>query len=57
MEFDVETIRSVQARLNILRKGIVSDKNSVNYYKTLLKKTPEEKEENIGIRCMYADLM
>ena len=41
MEFDVETIKSVQARLNILRKGIVIDENFVNYYKTLLEKTPE----------------
>jgi hypothetical protein len=42
MEFDVETIKSVQERLNILRKGFVSDENSVNYYKTLLEKSPEE---------------
>jgi rubrerythrin len=57
MEFDEETIKSVQGRLNILRKGIVSEENSVNYYKTLLEKTPEDSEENIGIRRMYADLM
>ena len=42
MEFYVETIKSVQARMNILRKGTVSYENSVNYYKTLLEKTPED---------------
>ena len=57
MEIDKETIKSVQGRLNILRKGIVSEENSVNYYKTLLEKTPEDTEENIGVRRMYADLM
>jgi rubrerythrin len=57
MDFDEETIKSVQGRLNILRKGIVSEENSVNYYKTLLDKTPEDTEENIGVRRMYADLM
>ncbi|MFT4578905.1 MAG: rubrerythrin [Nitrospinales bacterium] len=57
MDFDEETIRSVQGRLGILRKSIVSEENSVNYYKTLLEKTPEDSEENIGIRRMYADLM
>ncbi len=57
MDFDEETIKSVQGRLNILRKGIVSEENSVNYYKTLLEKTSEDTEENIGIRRMYADLM
>ncbi|MBT5469312.1 MAG: hypothetical protein HOK41_01795 [Nitrospina sp.] len=57
MEFDEETIGSVQGRLNILRKGIVSEENSVNYYKTLLEKTPQDSDENIGFRRMYADLM
>ncbi len=57
MEFDEETIGSVQARLNILRKGIVSEENSVNYYKTLLEKTPQDSDEDIGTRRMYADLM
>lgn len=57
MEFDEETILSVQGRLNILRKGIVIEENSVNYYKTLLEKTPEDSEENIGVRRMYNDLM
>jgi len=57
MDFDEETIKSVHGRLNILRKSIVSEENSVNYYKTLLEKTPEDSEENIGIRRMYGDLM
>lgn len=57
MEFDEETVGSIKGRLNILRKGIVSEENSVNYYKTLLEKTPEDSEENIGIRRMYSDLM
>ena len=42
MEFYVETIKSVQARMNILRKGTVSYENYVNYYKTLLEKTFED---------------
>ena len=57
MDFDEETIKSVQGRLDILRKSIVSEENSVNYYKTLLEKTPEDSEESIGVRRMYADLM
>jgi rubrerythrin len=57
MDFDEETINTVEGRLNILRKGIVSEENSVNYYKTLLEKTPDDSEENIGIRRMYADLL
>ena len=57
MEFNKETIKSLQGRMGILRKGIVSEENSVNYYKTLLDKTPEDSEENIGIRRMYTDLM
>ena len=57
MEIDKETKKSVQARLNILLKGIVNVKISVTDYKTLLEKTPEDSEVNIGIRRMYADLM
>ena len=57
MEFDVETIKSVQDRLNILLKGIVNVKISVTDYKTLLEKTPEDSEVNIGIRRMYVGLM
>ncbi len=57
MEFDKETISSVVGRLKILRKGIVSEENSVNYYKTILEKPPEDTDENIGIRRMYDDLM
>jgi rubrerythrin len=57
MESNKETPETVQARLNVLRKGIVSEKNSVNYYKTLIDKTPEDSETNIGMRRMYYDLM
>jgi hypothetical protein len=57
MEIDKETIKSVQARLNILLKGIVNVKISVTDYKTLLEKTPEDSEVNIGIRRMYVGLM
>ena len=57
MEIDKETKKSVQARLNILLKDIVNVKISVTDYKTLLEKTPEDSEENIGIRRMYVGLM
>mgnify|MGYP005659014597 FL=1 len=57
MEPDKETPETIQARLDILRKGIVSEENSVNYYKTLIEKTPEDSDANIGMRRMYSDLM
>jgi rubrerythrin len=57
MEPDKETLETVKARLDVLRKGIVSEKNSVNYYKTLIEKTPEDSDANIGMRRMYSDLM
>ena len=57
MEPDKETIETVKARLDVLRKGIVSEENSVNYYKTLIEKTPEDSDANIGIQRMYSDLM
>ena len=44
MEFDEETIKSAQGRLNNLRKDIVSEENSSNYYKTLFEKAPEDSE-------------
>ena len=47
MEPDKETLETVQARLDVLRKGIVSEENSVNYYKTLIEKTPEDSDANI----------
>ena len=57
MEPDKETPETIQARLDILRKGIVSEENSVNYYQALIEKTPEDSDANIGIRRMYSDLM
>lgn len=57
MEPDKETPETVQARLDVLRKGIVSEENSVNYYQTLIEKTPEDSDANIGMRRMYYDLM
>jgi rubrerythrin len=57
MEPDKETPETVQARLDVLRKGIISEENSVNYYQTLIEKTPEDSDANIGMRRMYSDLM
>ena len=51
-----ETIESIQGRLDILNKGLVSEENSVQYYETLLEKTPPDSQENIGIRRMYEEL-
>jgi len=57
MESDKETRETVQARLDVLRKGIISEENSANYYMTLIDKTPEDSDANIGMRRMYHDLM
>ena len=57
MEANKETPTTVQSRLDVLRKGIISEENSVNYYQTLIDKTPEDSETNIGMRRMYFDLM
>lgn len=57
MESYKETPETVQARLDVLRKGIVSEENSVNYYQTLVEKTPEDTDANIGMRRMYSELM
>ncbi len=57
METNKETVLTVQSRLDVLRKGIISEENSVNYYQTLIEKTPEDSESNIGIRRMYHELM
>ncbi len=57
MEPDNETPETVQARLDVLRKGIVSEENSVNYYQTLINKTPKDSSTSIGMRWMYYDLM
>ena len=57
MESNKETAATIQARLDVLRKGIVSEENSVNYYQNLIEKTSESSETNIGMRRMYADLL
>ena len=57
MEFHEETAKTIQSRLDVLNKGLVSENNSVQYYKTLTEKTPEDTEENIGARRMYQELM
>lgn len=51
-----ETIKTIRGRLEVLEKTLVSEENSVQYYETLLKNTPENTEENIGARKMYKDL-
>ena len=56
MNPDEETVRTIQGRLNVLTKGIVSEENSVQYYETLLEKTPQDNEESIGARRMYGEL-
>ena len=57
MESNKETHGTVQGRLDVLRKGIVSEENSVNYYQTLIDKTPEDSDVNEGMRRMHYDLM
>ena len=53
MEFDKETPETVQARLGVLRKGIISEENSANYYKSIVDKSPEDSDTNIGMKRMY----
>lgn len=56
MELAEETVESIKARLVVLEKALVSEHNSVAYYRTLIDNTPEETEENIGARRIYAEL-
>lgn len=56
MDSGKETVKTAQSRLNVLRKALVSEENSVQYYDALLKNTPEDSEENTGMRRMYQDL-
>jgi len=51
-----ETVKTIQARLDVLKKSLVSEENSVQYYSTLIGKTPQDTEENIGTCRMYEDL-
>ena len=51
-----ETKTTIQARLRVLNKSLISEENSVQYYETLLNNTPEDSEESMGERRMYLDL-
>jgi rubrerythrin len=57
MEPNTETPETIRGRLDVLRKGIVSEENSVVYYQALVEKTPEDTDINKGMRRMYHDLM
>ena len=56
MDKGKENKATIQARLRVLQKSLVSEENSVQYYQTLLKNTPEDSDEKIGERRMYEDL-
>ncbi len=56
MDTREETKTTIQARLKILNKSLVSDENSVQYYQTLLDNTPSDSEEKIGEWRMYEEL-
>ena len=56
MENEKETAATIQARLEILYKGVISEENSVQYYETLVEKTSGESEEEVGRRRMYEEL-
>ena len=56
MEQDEETRASIEARLKVLHKSLVSEENSVQYYQTLVENTPQDSDEKIGERRMYSDL-
>ena len=51
-----ETRTTIQARLKVLNKSLLSEENSVQYYQTLLENTPQDTEEKIGERRVYEDL-
>jgi rubrerythrin len=56
MDTREETKTTIQARLKILNKSLVSEENSVQYYQTLLDNTPSDSEEKIGEWRMYEEL-
>ena len=56
MENEKETLGTIQGRLEILYKGVISEENSVQYYETLIEKMSGDSEEEIGKRRMYEDL-
>jgi hypothetical protein len=55
IKFNEQTLKMIQVRLDILRKGIVSEESCVKYYKNLLKKASDYSEVNIKICRMYND--
>ena len=56
MDTGEETKATIQARLRILNKSLVSEENSVQYYQNLMDNTPSDSGEKTGERRMYADL-
>jgi len=56
MESEKETVGIIQARLEILYKGVISEENSVQYYESLIEKSSGDSEEEIGKRRMYEEL-
>ena len=56
MDTGKENKITVQARLKVLNKSLVSEENSVQYYQTLLENTAQDSDEKIGERRMYEAL-
>jgi rubrerythrin len=56
MDKGEENKTTIQARLKILSKSLVSEENSVQYYQTLLENTAQDSDEKIGEYRMYKDL-
>lgn len=56
MDTEEENKITIQARLKVLNKSLVSEENSVQYYQTLLENTAPDSDEKIGERRMYEDL-
>ncbi len=56
MDLVGETKATIQARLNVLNKSLLSEENSVQYYQTLLENTSPDNEEKIGEWRIYEDL-
>ncbi len=56
MDTGEENKTTIEARLKVLNKSLVSEENSVQYYQTLLENTAPDTDEKIGERRMYEDL-
>jgi len=56
MAAEEETCETIQGRLNVLAKSLVSERNSVLYYDTLIQKTDDSDSVGKGTRRMYAEL-